>query len=409
VLRRLLLLAVTLPLLAAGTGVPTFREEDTVGKSGPGSKNAAEAQKAAEDDAIRAAVEAVSKELLGDKVAADKLSLLATKILKNARRYVPEFKVTDRSEAGGTVIEKVHAKVNLDLLKGDLVAAGILASDTPTTVMTKVVVLPAPAKSGTPPWWAAGGTANSPEPLTYVIVDALRAKGFEVTEPRRAEPDPNSTVTPTPAPTPDMGNPNLLAVGRSYGADLAIRVPWDTQVAVKSLDGISYALARAKVGPVDAIVVKDGTVATSVAGEGVAGEVIDPIRAKGPVPADIAARISAAALKDAGNDLADHLTGALGDPVARGGSTATIQLVVAGLDSYVAYARFEAVLGHDLKSVRNASLHSIERGEATYELTLGSSSDAGAFADEIGKKDFSEFTVKVTEKTPSRVVVHVVR
>jgi hypothetical protein len=54
-------------------------------------------------------------------------------------------------------------------------------------------------------------------------------------------------------------------------------------------------------------------------------------------------------------------------------------------------------------------LHSIERGEATYELTLGSSSDAGAFADEIGKKDFSEFTVKVTEKTPSRVVVHVVR
>ncbi|HVO29114.1 MAG TPA: hypothetical protein VMV18_00160, partial [bacterium] len=181
------------PARAAGSP-PALEEVEVVGKSGgKGDKQGAE--KSAEDDAIKAAVQQVATELIGgEKAAAEKKDALAAKILKNARRYVPEFRIGERSEAGATVILRVKAKVAVDLLKADLIAAGIVDVAAPVRAMTRVVVLPGPSKTGAAPWWAQGGTPNAPEPITYVFVESLRAKGFEVTEPRRPEPDPASSA-----------------------------------------------------------------------------------------------------------------------------------------------------------------------------------------------------------------------
>ncbi len=188
-----------------------------------------------------------------------------------------------------------------------------------------------------------------------------------------------------------------------------IRVPWEVTSASRGLDGVAFALARAKLGPVEAISVKDGTVVATVMGEGVAGEPIEFARAKAALPPETATRVSEGALRSAAADAAAKLSAALGDPVGKEGASSTVDLVVAGLDSYVAFARFESVLAGELKSVRAASLKSIERGEAVFRLSLQRGKDAAGVADEIAKKEFAEFTVKVTEKTPERVVVRVSR
>lgn len=388
-------------VLAAGNA-PALEEVEVVGKSGKGEKD-----KSAEDDALKQAVLQVATGILGEKVAAEKKDVLASKILSRARRYVPEVRTSDRTEAGGTVLLKVRAKVAVDLLKADLTAAGLILVEAPARAMTRVVVLPAASKSGTPPWWAQGGTANSPDPLTYTLVEALRAKGFVVTEPRRSEPDPQATVTPPPAPPAEMTRDNLLAVARGYDVDVFVRVAWETATATRALDGLSYAVARAKVGPVEAISSKDGAVIATVTGEGQSAEPFDPMKAKNGPSNDALSRISDAALKQAALDAAARLTAALGDPVAKGGGSATVKLVVAGLDTYLLYARFDQAIGHDLKSVRSTSLHSIERNEAVFEVGLDRGTDAAGFADEIAKREFDGFTVKVTEKTADRVVVHV--
>ncbi|HVO30957.1 MAG TPA: hypothetical protein VMV18_09480, partial [bacterium] len=213
---------------------------------------------------------------------------------------------------------------------------------------------------------------------------------------------------PAPAPTADMGRDNLLQVARSYDVDVFVRMAWESQTGTKSLDGLSYALARAKVGPVEAVSVKDGTVIATVSADGQAAEPFDPLRMKAP-PAETNARIVDAALKEAATDAAAKLTAALGDPVAKGGGNASVKLVVAGLDSYVAYARFEGTLQHDVKSIHSAVLSSIERGEAVFTVGLDRGTDAAGLADELAKKDFADFTVKVTDKSADRIVVHVGR
>lgn len=393
----------------ASAAASNIKEYEVTGTSrGKDGKPAAE--KPAEDDALKNAVQKGIDELLGSiKVPEDKAGEVK-KILGKARRYIPEFRVQDRSEAGTTVILKVKVKVNLDPLKADLTSAGILASDDKPAVLTRVIVLTGPAKGGPPPWWAEGGAANSPEPLTYVLVDALRAKGFDVIEPRRQVPDPDSKVTPLPGAPPDMANENLLGVARSRDVDVAVKVPWEVQIAPRSLDGITYALARAKVGPIEALAAKDGRVVATVTAEGVAGEPLTTSQASlGKVPQEIADRVSAEATRRAAADAAARLSAALGDPTAKGSASSTVKLVVAGLDSWVAYDRFERVLQRDLRSVRAATLHAIERGEATFALSLERGVTVEGLADELAKKDFEQFSVKVTEKTADRIVLHLSR
>lgn len=414
ILSRVRRLALSLSLgaaVVASAAAANIQEYEVTGTSrGRDGKPAAE--KPAEDDALKNAVQKGIDELLAAasvKVPDEKAGEVK-KILGKARRFIPEFRVLDRSEGGTTVILKVRAKVNLDALRGDLVKAGILASDEKPAVLTRVIVLPAPAKGGTAPWWAEGGVPNVPEPLTGVIVDALRAKGFDVVEPRRPEPDPDSKQPPPPVFPPEMSNENLLAVARARDVDVAVKVQWEQQIASRSLDGITYALARVKIGPVEAIATKAGTVVASVSAEGVAGEPLSTSQASlGKVPAEIADRVGADAQRQAATAAAARLAAALGDPTAKGSATATVKLVVAGLDSWVVYDRFERTLQRDMKTVRTATLSSIERGEATFELSLDRGVSVDGMADELAKKDFEQFSVKVTERTPERVVVHLSR
>ena len=411
-LRRLLLPVLVpvlvLPAAIASGAAPEVKEYEVTGTS-RGRDGRPAAEKPAENDALRNAVEKGIAELAGAKALEEKAAQLK-RILARSRRFIPEFRVVDRSEAGATVILKVRAKVNLTLLEADLVSAGVLEPKEKPAVLTRVMVLPAPDESGAPPWWAEGGAANAPDPLTYVIVDALRAKGFEVVEPRRPPPDPDTIGTPPPGPEPKMTDANLLEVGRKAGVDVVVRVPWKIDVAEHSLEGISYALGRATVGPVEALATKGGGTVATVTGEGVAGEPLTASQAAlGKVPPEISERVSAEAVRRAAARSAALLAAALGDPGAKGSANASVKLVVAGLDTWVVYDRFERVLQRDLRSVRTATLHSIERGEATFELSLQHGVSSEKFADELTKKEFEQFSVKVTEKSPERVVVHLVR
>lgn len=405
-------MAAVLLVTALAFGAPAGIQEFEVTGTSRGRDGKPAAEKPAENDALKSAVQkgidAVA-EAAGVKIADEKAPDVK-KLLAKYRRYIPEFRVQDRTEAGTTVILKLKVKVNLDQLKSDMIAAGILAGEEKPALFTRVIVLPAPAKGGAPPWWAEGGAANAPDPLTNVLVDALRAKGFDVIEPRRPEPDPDAKATPAPGAPPEMTNANLLEVARARDVDVAVRVPWELQVASRSLDGITYALARAKLGPVEALSVKDGSVVATVSGEGVAGEPLSTAQASlGKVPAEIAERVGAEAQRQAAADAAVRLAAELGDPTAKGSATATVKLVVAGLDTWVGYDRFERVLQRDLKAVRMATLHSIERGEAVFELSLDRGVTVDALANELEKKEFEQFTVKITEKTPERIVVHLSR
>src|SRR5687768_12701377 len=150
----LLALTVLGAILVGAAGAPAIKEYEVVGKGLV--KAGGSGDKAAEDDAIRVAVETAAKEVAGDTALSQKAAQ-AAKVLKQGRRYVPEFRVVDRSEAGTTVIVKVRAKVDVGALTADLRAAGVIAVEKPAIALTRVIVLPAPGKSGNPPWWAAGG------------------------------------------------------------------------------------------------------------------------------------------------------------------------------------------------------------------------------------------------------------
>lgn len=406
-----LLLAVALaaavfPIRISGAAPPALKDYEAVGQA---QIKARGAEKGAEDEALRRAVENAIKEL-ADEAALKEKAASVQKLLRNPRRYVEEIRVVDRSEAGSTVILKLRARVKVDLLRQDLLREGVLAAERGAgTTLTRVVVLPAGAGDAAPPWWAAGGPGAAPAPLTSAMVDVLRARGFEVQEPRRPVPDPDANPPPPPDPKPDMDREHLLSVGRSYGADLVVRVPWKMDTGTRSVDGVHYAVTRVSAGPVEAISVKDGKTVATVEAEGVAGEMVDLPGPKGAAPPAVAARLEPEAMKDAGENAAQRLAATLGPPVAQEGGAAAVELVVAGLDSYVAFARFETALTSEVKAVRSAALTSIERGEAHFRLMPQRGKDGLAVAEELSRKEFAEFTVKVTEKTPERVVVHVVR
>src|SRR5687767_13576879 len=125
-LRRIALLLLLVPAQLAHAAGAGIKEYEVVGKAQARAGKGAD--KSAEDDALRLAVETGVKELIGE-IKPEQQPVIASKILKNSRRYVPEFRVVDRTEAGATVLLKLKAKVALDTLRADLVSAGVIASE----------------------------------------------------------------------------------------------------------------------------------------------------------------------------------------------------------------------------------------------------------------------------------------
>ena len=95
--RWLPLAALLLGAALASAAAPNIKEYEVTGTSrGKDGKPAAE--KPAEDDALKNAVQKGIDELVPAKIPEDKAGEVK-KILGKARRYIPEFRVGDRSEA----------------------------------------------------------------------------------------------------------------------------------------------------------------------------------------------------------------------------------------------------------------------------------------------------------------------
>lgn len=363
-----------------------IQEIEAVGSASTNTGNKAAAMARAEQDAVRQAVEKVAEQLIGHDAVVSGYPTLKEQILKKPNRYLKEYQITSRVDKGNTAIVKMVCQIQADVLASDLEAIGLMGA--PQTGLPKVMVLPDP--KGKPGWWE-GGEKGAPAPLTQALVDALESQGFQV-----VQPVPPKKPLARKAPVAD-----IRKFAASQKADIYIAVRWDHEQSVAQMEGLKYLATRAQLTSVGAFSSRDGAKVVSVSATGVVGEHLEP-RAK--VSDEVKQSQTDEAFTQAAGIAASRLAEALG---AKGGQPAQLKLVVAGLGSFAEYVRFQQAMASKLSSVSNVMLASAERGEVSFDVTLAKSSEA--FADELGTKKWSDFTVKVTERKADRVVVHVQR
>ena len=381
-----ILAAVLLPgAVTLAADLAPIQEIEVVGTGSTTTNNSAAAFSRAEDAAIRQAVERVAEQLIGHDAVVSGYPLLKERVLKKPRRYLKEFRITSRIDKGSTVIVRMVCQITADVLARDLKAIGLMGE--PATGLPKIAVLPDP--KGGAGWWNVGGKKDAPAPITRALVTALRAKGFQVVEPR-----------PPKKPLPlKAAVATIRKFAAAQKADAFVAVRWEIETSSADMDGVVYAATRVRLRSVSAISTKDGKRLAKVSGNGTAGRTV----VKSLSDKERAA-LEAEALAQASEIIAGRLAAALGGGTS---SPGRITLVVAGLGTFAEYVRFRQVLASQLKTVNAVTLIGAERGEMAFDVMLAKS--PAAFADEVAAQDFSGFDVKVTERRDDRVVIHVKR
>ena len=371
---------------AAGQGVQTITAEG-VGVVMGGDR--AIARDNAINDALRKAVEQAVGTMVSSETLVQNFQTLNDRIYTQTQGYVQNYKILGENPGPDLHRVTVQAAVAMGDLQKDLQALGILLGQ---VGKPRIMILIAEQNIGQQYynyWW--GQQRGAQTDLTIAentIMDHFREKGFDFVDNSAQSKD----IKVTPAfQVADLNDRAAITLGQQADAEVVI-VGKALAKSVGSIAGTSMKSVQANIS-LRAIQTDNGRVLSSGT-EHAAAVHIDEVTA------------GAEALRKASVKISDKM---IDDIIKnfqkRVAATTLVQLTVTGLSGYPDLLKFKNMIQSQVRGVERIHERSFSGNVAKMEVDL--KGNAQSFSEEISRKSFNEFVVKVVSSTWSTVEINV--
>ena len=379
-------------LLFSWSGGAAGQEVQTITAEGVGvviGGDRAIARDNAINDALRKAVEQAVGTMVSSETLVQNFQTLNDRIYTQTQGYVQNYKILGENPGPDLHRVTVQAAVAMGDLQKDLQALGILLGQ---VGKPRIMILIAEQNIGQQYynyWW--GQQRGEQADLTIAentIMDHFREKGFDFVDHSAQSKD----IKVTPAfQVADLNDRAAITLGQQADAEVVI-VGKALAKSVGSIAGTSMKSVQANIS-LRAIQTDNGRVLSSGT-EHAAAVHIDEVTA------------GAEALRKASVKISDKM---IDDIIKnfqkRVAATTLVQLTVTGLSGHPDLLKFKNMIQSQVRGVERIHERSFSGNVAKMEVDLKGS--AQSFSEEISRKSFNEFVVKVVSSTWSTVEINV--
>jgi hypothetical protein len=340
------------------------------------------------NDALRKAVEQAVGTMVSSETLVQNFQTLNDRIYTQTQGYVQSYKVLSEKPGPDLHQVTVQAAVAMGNLQKDLQALGILLGQ---VGKPRIMILIAEQNIGQQYYYWWGQERGEQADLTIAentIMDHFREKGFDFVDHNAQSRD----IKVSPAfRVADLNDRAAITLGQQADAEVVI-VGKALAKSVGSIAGTSMKSVQANIS-LRAIQTDNGRVLSSGT-EHAASVHIDEITA------------GAEALRKASIKISDKM---IDDIIKnfqqRVGATTLVQLTVTGLSGHPDLLKFKNMIESQVRGVERIHERSFSGNVAKMEVDL--KGNAQSFSEEISRKSFNEFVVKVVRSTWSTVEINV--
>jgi len=341
------------------------------------------------NDALRKAVEQAVGTMVSSETLVQNFQTLNDRIYTQTQGYIQNYKILGESPGPDLHRVTIQAAVAMGDLQKDLQGLGILLGQ---VGKPRIMILIAEQNIGQQYytyWW--GHERGEQADLTVAentIMDRFREKGFDFVD--HNVQSKNIKVSPAFRMV-DLNDPAAITLGQQADAEVVI-VGKALAKSVGSIAGTAMKSVQANIS-LRAIQTDNGRVLSSGT-EHAAAVHIDEITA------------GAEALRKASVKISDKM---IDDIIKnfqkRVGGTTLVQLTVTGLSGHPDLLKFKNILQSQVRGVEGVHERSFAGNVAKMDVDLKGS--AQSLSEELSRKNFNEFVVKVVSSTWNTVEVSV--
>jgi hypothetical protein len=388
---RLLLVMTVFMMVFTGTALSEqVTDTRTVVVTGTGTifKNASEnARSHAIAMSLFSAVDMVSTDLLPLDSRVRNFKILNDVIYGNINQFIKEYKVLTQSSTAKRYRTLVQVTVSTALMEQQLAAAGISVSgkDLPVILM---LIAEQNLEENPPVYWWGTGFYFSPTTSEGAVTEVLSKNGFLIIKHANALPDFQNEAI---AFKPELSNPEALALGALFNADVVVLGNAVSQIAPNTMgaDIMSFQgtmIARALKTETGEEIAKTSQTTVAVGADEFEG---------GREALSMAATL-------AGGELARQIKAAWQDAEVE---STTIELVVAGTGHLSNFVMFRGML-EDLNGVKDLSIRELTANETTLDIDfLGSPRTLAAT---LMTNTFESFRINIFDITEETLSIELI-
>jgi hypothetical protein len=379
-----LLLIVVWSVAAAAQQAQTVTAEGVGAVTGG---DRAMARDGAINDALRKAVEQAVGTLVSSETIVQNFQTLQDRIYTQTQGYIQSYKIISENPGANTHQVVIQATVAVSNLERDLQAIGILLGRVGKPRIITLIAEQNVGRNFYNYWWGEGRSVDFGV-VENLLLDRFRERGFDIVD--RTIQSPTIKVTPA-LRGPDLNDQGAVMLGKQAEAEIVI-VGKALARSVGNVAGTAMKSVQANVS-FRAIQIDNARVLSAGTEHGAAVH-IDEITAGGEALKKAAVRIS--------DKLIDDI---LKNFQARVGGMTTVQLTLVGLANADDVRRFKNSVLAQLRGIEGV----VDRGysENAARLDVEVKGNAQSLSEEISRKDFPDFVVKVIRRSWNTVDVQV--
>lgn len=378
-------------LLFSWSGGAAGQEVQTITAEGVGvviGGDRAIARDNAINDALRKAVEQAVGTMVSSETLVQNFQTLNDRIYTQTQGYVQNYKILSEKPGPDLHQVTVQAAVAMGNLQKDLQALGILLGQ---VGKPRIMILIAEQNIGQQYYYWWGHERGEQADLTIAentIMDHFREKGFDFVDHNVQSKD----IKVSPAfRVAELNDQSAITLGQQADAEVVI-VGKALAKSVGSIAGTSMKSVQANIS-LRAIQTDNGRVLSSGT-EHAAAVHIDEITAGAEALRKASVKISDKMIDDIIKNFQTRIA-----------ATTLVQLTVTGLSGHPDLLKFKNMIQSQVRGVERIHERSFSGNVAKMEVDL--KGNAQSFSEEISRKSFNEFVVKVVRSTWSTVEINV--
>jgi Flagellar assembly protein T, N-terminal domain len=379
-------------LLLSGSFHAFAQQTQTITAEGVGAvmgNDRAIARDQAIQDALRKAVEQAVGTMVSSETMVQNFQTLSDKIYTQTQGYIQNYRVLSETPGPNVHQVTIQATVAMGDLEKDLQALGFLLGQ---VGKPRIMILVAEQQIGQQYynyWWGTHrGTQTDLNVAENTIMDRFREKGFDIVDPQAQA---GNIKIPPAFQVVELSNQNAITIGKQVDAEIVI-VGKALARSVGSIAGTAMKSLQANIS-MRAIQVDNARVLSSGI-ENAAAVHIDEVTG------------GSDAIKKASIKMSDKMMDdILKNFQKRVGATTLVQLMVFGLSGADDVRKFKTSVLGQVRGVEG--IHERSFAENTLKVDVDIRGNAQSLSQEIGRKTFPDFSVKVIRSTWNTLEVQV--
>jgi hypothetical protein len=333
------------------------------------------------NDALRKAVEQAVGTMVSSETMVQNFQTLNDRIYTQTQGYIQNYRILSENPGPDVYQVTIQAAVALGDLEKDLQALGFLLSQ---VGKPRIIILVAEQNIGRQSytyWWGARQAEQADLNIAEnTIMDRFREKGFDLIDPSAQT---KSIKIPPALQMVELGDRGAITLGKEADAEVVL-VGKALAKSAGAIAGTSMKSAQANIS-LRAIQIDDGRV-LSAGSEHAAAVHIDEMTAGAEAIKKASAKISDKMIDDIIKNFQKRV-----------GATTMVQLTIFGLSGVEDLRKFKSSVLGQVRGVEG--IHERSFSENVVKMDVDIRGSAQSLSQEISRKNFPEFVIKVLRST----------